>query len=64
MSDRGDIIDQANNQAEMLLNLQLKRRKPTIQAKGCCHNCDTPVLPATLFCDGECRSDWERREKM
>lgn len=30
-------------------------------AHGLCHNCDDVVPPSALFCDSDCRDDWQRR---
>lgn len=27
---------------------------------GLCYNCDEEVTEKQLFCDGDCRKDWER----
>lgn len=56
-----DIIDQANHQAELALELQLKARKPTLQPIGCCHNCNETLPEGQLFCDASCAQDWEHR---
>jgi len=57
-----DEIDRANAQAELLLALQLKVRRPVLLPTGCCHNCDHGLCPPKLFCDSDCRDDWQRRE--
>jgi hypothetical protein len=30
---------------------------------GHCHNCDERVRPGQLFCDQECASDFEKRQR-
>lgn len=30
---------------------------------GMCHNCEEPIAPETLFCDPDCRADWERVQR-
>lgn len=60
-----DDIDKGNYQAELTLQAYIERvrkrsgfgPKPT----GQCFNCDEPVDAERLFCDPECREDYERR---
>jgi hypothetical protein len=56
-----DIIDEANDKAERDLELALRQRKPTLPFKGSCWNCDLPLMQG-LFCDTDCRADWDRRQ--
>ena len=56
-----DIIDQANEQADMHLQFALRQRRPTLKPIGRCHNCGEK-LQAGLFCDADCRGDHDRRE--
>lgn len=32
-------------------------------AGGACHNCLEPVSPGSVFCDADCRDDYELRRK-
>jgi len=57
-----DIIDDANDQAEMILAISLRERKPVLPRIGCCHNCEHPLPMDRLFCDADCAQDWEKRE--
>ncbi|CAA0365262.1 conserved hypothetical protein [Alteromonas alvinellae] len=34
--------------------------KPTLLAKGSCHNCEEPVEDQKLFCDADCATDYEK----
>lgn len=36
----------------------------TIKARGSCHYCAEHVGFPNLFCDLDCREDWEREQKM
>lgn len=58
-----DIIDDANEQAELALAISLRARKPILAPTGCCYNCEAD-LPADrpLYCDADCARDHERRE--
>lgn len=57
-----DIIDDANEQAELALAFSLRARKPTLAPTGCCYNCDAELaIDRPLFCDGDCARDHERR---
>lgn len=56
-----DPIDLANDTAEFNLNVALVKRKPELVQIGICHNC-TDVISNGLFCDSDCRDDFEKRE--
>ena len=59
MSDEAD-MSQATE--EMILASARLRRKPTLLACGRRYNCDEPI-PRGLFCDQDCREDYERRTR-
>ena len=40
-------------------NLKHQRR---LTAKGRCYNCDEGLHKDELFCDGDCRDDWQREQ--
>jgi len=59
-----DIYDQATEKEEQerMLSLQAVRsRQPSILPKGHCYNCDLSLDDRSLFCDGDCRDDWQAR---
>lgn len=59
--DEADITSQRQEQELAFL---LRARRPVqIQPKGACYFCDEPVSDKRLFCDSDCRDDWERRQK-
>lgn len=31
---------------------------------GQCHNCEEPLAHDQLFCDQDCRDDWQKRDRM
>lgn len=35
-------------------------RMPTLPATGDCHNCAASIPSGALFCDADCRDDYER----
>ena len=56
-----DIIDNANDQAEMILQMELKRKREAgPEATGACLACDEVVPEGARWCDGDCRDDYER----
>lgn len=58
-----DIFDRAQDHIERVLPLQLAVRKPVkAQPNGRCHNCREPISSIMLYCDADCREDYERRE--
>lgn len=59
-----DIIDDANNQAELALQMCLRTRRPSgPTATGFCLSCETPVGEGMRWCDANCRDDFERAER-
>lgn len=61
-----DIIDKANDLAEHLTDVAIKKRKKTgPPPKGRCHYCDEKLAePQARFCDSECRDEWEREQRI
>ena len=62
-----DEIDRGNETADMTLAGYIAavraRAHLTMAPTGSCHNCDEPVNPGRLFCDAECREDYDYRQK-
>lgn len=62
-----DIIDQANDTADLLLAaaLQNQQRAGTITpvGTGFCLYCAVPVPPPRRWCDAECRNGWEAEQR-
>lgn len=56
-----DIADLAEHQEELLRQAALAHRKPTVTPRGTCHNCDEPLADGLLFCDADCRADYDHR---
>lgn len=57
-ADRAQVFEQRALQAA------LANRAPSLPRTGLCHNCADPVPTQALFCDGDCRDDWEKRQHM
>lgn len=55
-----DDIDRAQDRESQLRADALTRRHPEIPACGACYNCGEKLAPGVLFCDTDCRDDWER----
>ena len=56
-----DIIDDANNQAELALQILLQaRRAAGPAATGFCLSCEAPLEPGLRWCNVHCRDDHER----
>lgn len=54
-----DIADDANEQIELLHEIELSVRRPEgPEASGMCLYCGVP-LKGRRFCDAICRNDWE-----
>ena len=59
-----DIIDQANEVAEIHLKAALSQRMlEGPRAKGQCHNCGYPLLEPYRWCNDDCKEDWEKRQR-
>jgi hypothetical protein len=39
------------------------RNRPSMPAVCACYNCGEPLRPGLLFCDADCRDDYEKRQK-
>ena len=61
-----DFADDASEQEEMERELSIAfHRKKThgLLPVGSCHFCNSQVASTLLFCDGDCRDDWEREQQ-
>jgi hypothetical protein len=64
MDGKGDIIDQANEAAEVFNRSALSQRAPDgPAATGHCLNCDARLAPKQRWCDSNCRDDWQKLER-
>jgi hypothetical protein len=62
MADDADLAQQIS---EQIIELQTKNRVVArMDFTGFCYNCESPVKHAALFCDKDCRDDYEHRERM
>ncbi|KKO65378.1 hypothetical protein VM94_00913 [Janthinobacterium sp. KBS0711] len=61
MSDHVDNTDKIIF-AEVARGLAAVRSRPGLVAHGCCHYCDEPLAPALLFCNVDCRDDYDKEQ--
>ena len=60
-----DIIDQAQDLIEKEAASRLAARRFTFLAPtGECYNCGEVVAHDRLFCDADCRDDYDRRQRL
>jgi hypothetical protein len=63
-----DEVDKANELAAVLLEASLKASRPRLAPTGECHFCKETLmdslLKGSLFCNQDCRDDYERQERM
>ncbi|MBS4049402.1 MAG: hypothetical protein KG075_23860 [Alphaproteobacteria bacterium] len=62
-----DIIDQANDTADLFLRSSLLKRQQSAKDPpsgiGMCLSCGEDVEGERRWCDAGCRDDWQRRQK-
>lgn len=63
-----DIIDTANDTADLFLRVALRNRQQATKAPppgetGRCLNCEARVKPGRRWCDAGCRDQWEAERK-
>lgn len=58
-----DVFDRASEleMAEWEARQHAARNRPTMQAVGACYNCGERLAPGLVFCDIDCRDDYEKR---
>lgn len=61
MSDDADRA-QWRIEKDLQLAMEHARSAPGMRGHGCCHFCEEPVTDDALFCDRDCRDDFEREE--
>ncbi|MDX8124950.1 hypothetical protein SKZ59_24540 [Janthinobacterium sp. GMG2] len=59
MSDHVDNTDKIIF-AEVARGLAAVRGRPALAPHGGCHYCDEALAPALLFCDVDCRDDYDK----
>lgn len=60
-----DIADRADAVTELNLKIALDKRhkEARLRPVGSCYNC-SEAIENGLFCDADCRDDYEKRERM
>ena len=61
MSDHVDNTDKLIF-AEVARGLAAVRGRPALVSHGACNYCDEALPPALLFCDVDCRDDYEKEQ--
>ena len=60
-----DDADRASEYEERMRAAALRVRKPEPKPCGYCHNCGTTLgTTGLLFCDEDCRDDYEKRGRL
>lgn len=59
-------IEQAEENVRRAVEMEIAaiRNKPKLQATGSCYNCEESVDGGRLFCDADCKEDWEYRRRL
>lgn len=57
--DRASALEEAEREA----CVARARNKPGMVACGYCYNCNEPLAQGRLFCDVDCRDDYELRTR-
>jgi hypothetical protein len=64
MDNKSDLIDQANEAAEIFRRAALSQRAPEGPvATGHCHNCSAALAAGLRWCGAACRDDWEKLQR-
>lgn len=64
MDGKGDIIDQANDAAELFNRAAISQRAPEgPAATGYCLNCEARLKASFRWCDAFCRDDWAKTQR-
>lgn len=60
-----DNVDDANALAELQLRVAMNGRERPVMRRftGCCYWCRDPVAAPKVFCDADCRDDFEREQR-
>ena len=60
-----DDADRAQEVEERQRAIALAKRRSTLPICGYCHNCGTTLgTTGLLFCDEDCRDDYEKRGRL
>lgn len=64
-TDPLDVANEATQAAiDRAISLIRKNQEETrLKPRGRCYNCEEKVLGKGLFCDGDCRDDYQYREE-
>lgn len=64
----GDSLDRAQDETDFLTGAAIRNIRNNIQRglkpMGQCYYCDSPIGSSLLFCNADCRQDFEHEEKV
>lgn len=55
-----DDLDRASDHEERLREAAKTMRLPQLPQNGRCHNCGEQIAAGLLFCDADCRDDYQK----
>lgn len=60
----GDIADQSDRGIAQAINSAVEKARQShgLRANGRCHFCDEPTAPTAVFCNTDCRDDYEQEQ--
>jgi len=68
MTGFSDPVDHSTEVEERMLEYEIQRvrqqAKMSTPYTGACHFCGSEVSEPKLFCNSDCREDWEHLQKM
>lgn len=59
-ADRASELEQRQRDAALA---GARARRAALPPTGACYNCSAPLAGGRVFCDGECRDDYEARRR-
>lgn len=63
--DKADIAQQIIDYlTEEAISQVLRNKEESLRFRGYCHYCYEPVAHPQRFCDLDCRSDWDKEDRM
>jgi hypothetical protein len=63
MADDADRADEHFGPYLQARIAQTARASAGLTPLGRCYNCDEPIRPSLLYCDADCRSDYEAQQR-
>lgn len=63
-SDHASEVEDRLKEYELQRIRQARNKASSMPPSGYCYYCSSSVATPKLWCDSDCREDWERLEKM